>query len=211
VAIGANSAQEAIHQIYEKDANDEPFDYALHFAKGHEPPVKAFWSLTMYDLPGQFLVKNPINRYLINSQMLPDLKRDADGGLTLYIQNESPGKALESNWLPAPSIRSCWTYGSTGRSPKLSEGAAGRARGIGRQWISVFRCYEKQERGLKMMKHATLAALAIALPLTMLERERKLRLDPVALEKAKKFAPAQAFPSKRSCAARAIAADSCAK
>ena len=108
VAIGANSAEEAIYQIYEKDASAEALDatkhsYILRFDKTQEPPVKAFWSLTMYDLPSQFLVKNPINRYLINSPMLPDLKRDADGGLTLYIQNESPGQQLESNWLPAPS------------------------------------------------------------------------------------------------------------
>ena len=108
VAVGANSAEEAIYQIYEKDANGQPLDagtnsYSLHFAKGEQPPVHAFWSLTMYDLPGQFLVRNPINRYLINSPMLPDLKHDDDGGLTLYIQHSSPGQALESNWLPAPA------------------------------------------------------------------------------------------------------------
>jgi hypothetical protein len=34
--------------------------------------------------------------------MLPRLKRDADGGLTLYVQHDSPGAELESNWLPAP-------------------------------------------------------------------------------------------------------------
>lgn len=56
----------------------------------------------MYRLPQQLLVANPLNRYLINSTMLPRLARDADGGLTLYLQSESPGKALESNWLPAP-------------------------------------------------------------------------------------------------------------
>ena len=56
----------------------------------------------MYELPASLLVANPINRYLINSPMLPQLKRDADGGLTLFIQNESPGKDKEDNWLPAP-------------------------------------------------------------------------------------------------------------
>ena len=56
----------------------------------------------MYELPGSLLTENPIDRYLINSPMLPNMKMDADGGLTLYIQHESPGKDLESNWLPAP-------------------------------------------------------------------------------------------------------------
>jgi hypothetical protein len=58
--------------------------------------------MTMYDGKSQLLVDNPLNRYLINSPMLPSLKRDADGGLTLYLQHASPGKDEESNWLPAP-------------------------------------------------------------------------------------------------------------
>ena len=56
----------------------------------------------MYGLPESLLVANPINRYLINSPMLPQLTRDADGGVTLSIQNASPGAGKESNWLPAP-------------------------------------------------------------------------------------------------------------
>ena len=56
----------------------------------------------MYDLPAQLLVANPLNRYLINSPMLRNLNLDADGGLTLLIQNESPGRDKEANWLPAP-------------------------------------------------------------------------------------------------------------
>ncbi|SEB19129.1 DUF1254 domain-containing protein [Paraburkholderia sartisoli] len=106
VGIGANSRDEALYPILEKDATGQPLDgskhYTLHFAKGQLPPVNAFWSMTMYNLPEQLLVKNPINRYLINSPMLPDLKTDPDGGYTIYIQNESPGKDKESNWLPAP-------------------------------------------------------------------------------------------------------------
>jgi hypothetical protein len=57
----------------------------------------------MYELPSSLLVANSINRYLINSPMLPDLTLDADGGLTIYVQNESPGPDRESNWLPAPT------------------------------------------------------------------------------------------------------------
>ncbi|UVC07587.1 DUF1254 domain-containing protein [Rhizobium sp. TH2] len=108
VGIGANSKEEALYPIYEKDASGGMLDgskgkYTLRFAKDGFPPVNAFWSLTMYNLPSQLLVDNPANRYLINSPMLPNLKKDADGGLTIYIQNESPGADKEANWLPAPS------------------------------------------------------------------------------------------------------------
>lgn len=107
IGIYGNSKQEAMYPVYYIDADGQKLSganrYTLRFAPGQLPPVKAFWSLTMYELPASLLVDNPINRYLINSPMLPDLKKDADGGLTLYIQNESPGKELESNWLPAPT------------------------------------------------------------------------------------------------------------
>jgi hypothetical protein len=107
VGIGANSREEALYPIYENDAEGNPLDgsqhaYTLRFAKGNLPPVNAFWSLTMYNLPSQLLVANPLDRYLINSPMLPNLATDADGGLTLYIQADSPGKDREANWLPAP-------------------------------------------------------------------------------------------------------------
>jgi hypothetical protein len=107
VGIGANSRDEALYPILDHDAKGEALDgskhkYMLRFAKGQQPPVNAFWSITMYDLPQQLLVKNPINRYLINSPMLPHMKTDPDGGLTIYIQADSPGKDKESNWLPAP-------------------------------------------------------------------------------------------------------------
>lgn len=107
VGIGANSRDEALYPILDHDAQGQPLDgskhkYTLRFAKGEQPPVNAFWSITMYDLPKQLLVKNPINRYLINSPMLPNMKTDPDGGITIYIQADSPGKDKESNWLPAP-------------------------------------------------------------------------------------------------------------
>jgi hypothetical protein len=108
VGIGANSKEEALYPIYEKDAAGNALDgtkgrYTLHFKGGDFPPVDAFWSLTMYDLPAQLLVENPIDRYLINSPMLPNLKTDKDGGLTIYIQHDNPGKDKEANWLPAPA------------------------------------------------------------------------------------------------------------
>jgi len=93
-----------------QDGNDEyramtrqMRDYTLTFAPGQLPPVDAFWSVTMYDGKTRFLVDNPLNRYLINSTMLPMLKKNADGGITLYLQHASPGAGLESNWLPAPN------------------------------------------------------------------------------------------------------------
>ena len=64
--------------------------------------MKGFWSLTVYELSQSLLVANPINRYLINSPMLPSLVPDKDGGYTFYVQNESPGQDKEANWLPAP-------------------------------------------------------------------------------------------------------------
>jgi hypothetical protein len=85
----------------------EPLDgskhnYTLTFAARRFPPVNAFWSVTLYDSKTQLLIKNPIDRYLINSPMLPGLKKNADGSVTIYIQKDSPGVAKESNWLPAP-------------------------------------------------------------------------------------------------------------
>jgi hypothetical protein len=106
LGIYGNSKQEALYPAYYVDAAKQKLDgtnrYALRFAPGQLPPVNAFWSLTMYDEPQSLLVANPLNRYLINSPMLPQLKRDADGGLTLIVQNESPAKDKEANWLPAP-------------------------------------------------------------------------------------------------------------
>jgi hypothetical protein len=108
LGIYGNSAFEAMYPAYKVDAGGHPLDgsknrYTLHFNADEFPPVHAFWSVTMYKLPESLLLANPINRYLINSPMLPALKRDADGGVTLYIQHESPGADKESNWLPAPA------------------------------------------------------------------------------------------------------------
>ncbi len=107
LGIYGNTKAEAMYPIYSTDASGQPLNganrYALRFAPGQLPPVNAFWSLTMYQMPASLLVANPLNRYLINSPMLPQLQQDADGGLTLYFQNASPGPEKESNWLPAPA------------------------------------------------------------------------------------------------------------
>ena len=105
--IYGNNAEEATYPLTRNDATGQPLDgskhtYALTFPAGQQPPVNAFWSVTMYDGKTQLLIENPLNRYLINSPMLPGMKKNADGSLTLYIQNKSPGADKESNWLPAP-------------------------------------------------------------------------------------------------------------
>lgn len=110
LGIYGNSKQEAMYPMYSVDSAGQALDaatnrYTIRFAPGQLPPVNAFWSLTMYELPSSLLSANPLNRYLINSPMLEKglLQYDADGGLTLLIQHDSPGKDKEANWLPAPN------------------------------------------------------------------------------------------------------------
>ena len=106
LGIWGNSEEEAIYPTYYVDAAGQKLDgahsYTLRFAPRQLPPVNSFWSLTMYELPASLLTANPIDRYILNSPMLADFVRDADGGITLYIQHQSPGKDKEPNWLPAP-------------------------------------------------------------------------------------------------------------
>jgi hypothetical protein len=104
--IYGNTKQEAMYPAFDVDSSGAPLtganNYTYRFPPGQLPPVNAFWSLTMYELPRSLLVANPMNRYLINSPMLDSLVRDPDGGYTFYVQNGSPGIDKESNWLPAP-------------------------------------------------------------------------------------------------------------
>jgi len=106
--IYGNDAVEAMYPLAIALPDGEPLDgskhnYTLTFPDGQFPPVNAFWSVTMYDGKTQLLIKNLINRYIINSPMLPNMKKNADGSLTLYIQKDSPGADKKSNWLPAPN------------------------------------------------------------------------------------------------------------
>jgi hypothetical protein len=106
LGIYGNSKDEAIYPAYFVGGDGRPLTganaYALHFAAGQLPPVTAFWSFTVYELPKSLLYANTLNRYLINSAMLPQLKKDADGGVTIYVSHDSPGAGKEPNWLPAP-------------------------------------------------------------------------------------------------------------
>jgi hypothetical protein len=107
LGLYGNSGTEAIYPAYLMEAPDVPFNgatnsYTLTFPKDQLPPVNSFWSLSMYDGKTQLFVDNPINKYLVNSKSLDDFVFGEDGSLTLYVQKDTPGKDLETNWLPAP-------------------------------------------------------------------------------------------------------------
>ncbi len=103
--LGANLPQDAIYPVTMTDGSREALDgsqsYVLHFPKDQQPPVKGFWSVTMYD-QHFFFVSNPIHRYQISPTQSP-VTYNPDGSLDLYIQRNSPGLAREKNWLPSPS------------------------------------------------------------------------------------------------------------
>jgi hypothetical protein len=100
-----NNPEEAYNFMGVKDADGDPLDaskhnYLLHFET--PPPVKAFWSISMYKLPETLFIENPLNRYTIGDRT-PGLRYNDDGSLDIYFQYESPGADKESNWLPAPN------------------------------------------------------------------------------------------------------------
>jgi hypothetical protein len=128
LGIYGNSKEEAMYPTYFTDAAGQKLDganysYQLCFAPRRLPPVNAFWSLTLYELPASLLYANPLNRYLINSSMLPGLKRDGDGALTLYVQHDSPGADKESNWLPAPGGPFCLVLRLYWPKPEATKGS----------------------------------------------------------------------------------------
>ena len=107
IGLGANRPQDAIYPTSQKDAEGKEYDaaskkYVMHFDKGQMPPVDGFWSLTMYD-KDYFFVPNPLNRYTLSQRN--KLVTNPDGSVDLYLQAESPGKAKEANWLPAPKAQ----------------------------------------------------------------------------------------------------------
>jgi len=107
IGLGANLPQDAIYPVTQVDATGQPLDgsrnHVMHFARGQQPPVKAFWSLTMYS-PELYFVANPLNRYQISPNQSP-VTTNPDGSLDIYIQHDNPGVEKEKNWLPAPTGR----------------------------------------------------------------------------------------------------------
>ena len=106
--IGALASEEAFYPMAHRDSNGRPLSgahrYRIRFPAGEEPPVDAFWSLTVYDSRDFMLVPNPIDRYRIGDRSR-GLARDEDGALTLWIQHVPPEPARAPNWLPAPAGR----------------------------------------------------------------------------------------------------------
>ena len=106
IGLGANRPQDAVYPTSEVDAAGKPYSgankYVMHFDKGQMPPAEGFWSLTMYNAE-YFFVANPLNRYTLSSRN--KFRKNADGSVDLYLQNENPGKDKEPNWLPAPEAK----------------------------------------------------------------------------------------------------------
>jgi hypothetical protein len=102
IAFGANLPADAVYPTAYVDADGKALNganrYVIHFDPGQTPPVNAFWPITMYD-PDSFFVANPIGRYAVSSWM--PLRHNADGSIDIYLQHDSPGSDLRSNWLPS--------------------------------------------------------------------------------------------------------------
>jgi hypothetical protein len=118
--IYGNDPIEAVYPFTKVLANGEPLDgskhnYTITFEKDLYPPVSAFWSVTMYDGKTQLLVENPINRYLINSPMLPQMKKNPDGSLTIYVQKDAPAPTRRPTGCLHRTARSTWSCVSTGQ------------------------------------------------------------------------------------------------
>jgi hypothetical protein len=100
---GWNLLEDAVYPLAKVDNEGKTLsgahEYVIHLAKGEQPPVKGFWSLTMYDTEG-FFVPNPLDR--VNLSQRSPFNFNDDGSLDLYIQKDSPGKDKEANWLPSP-------------------------------------------------------------------------------------------------------------
>jgi len=125
---GWNRPQDAMYPLSQKDANGDDYNgaeqkYVIHFDKGQFPPVKAFWSLTLYD-PEFFFVPNSINLYELSQRN--KFITNKDGSVDMYLQAESPGKSKEDNWLPAPKgkfVLVMRLYWPTSTPPSILDGS----------------------------------------------------------------------------------------
>jgi hypothetical protein len=128
IGPGLNFPQDALYPFSEKDVDGDEYDgskhrYVMHFEKGQLPPVKGFWSLTMYD-PDFFFVPNSINRYSLSQR--DTFVENPDGSTDLYVQADSPGADKEVNWLPAPKgkfVPMLRLYWPRDTSPSILDGS----------------------------------------------------------------------------------------
>jgi hypothetical protein len=124
---GWNRSEDAVLPVARVDGEGKPLSgankHVIHFAKGEQPPVKGFWSVTMYD-PEGFFVPNPLDR--VDLSQRSKFNFNDDGSLDLYIQKDSPGKDKEANWLPSPEgdfgliLRLYWP---NEKSPSILDGS----------------------------------------------------------------------------------------
>jgi hypothetical protein len=125
----ANRQKDAVYPYTEVDADGKKLTgankYTITFPKGQTPPVNGFWSITMYEIDqGWWFVPNVLSKFTVSPRN--NLKYNDDGSLTLYFQNESPGKAKEANWLPAPEgpfIPMLRMYGPKEKDPSILDGS----------------------------------------------------------------------------------------
>jgi hypothetical protein len=127
ISLGADFPEDAVHPVSTAQADAQPYDgarkYVLHFDKGQMPPVRGFWSLTMYDAE-YFFAANPLDRYSVGSRS--QLTPNPDGSVDLFIQKDSPGKDKDPNWLPAPAgkfILMLRLYWPSDTSPSILDGS----------------------------------------------------------------------------------------
>lgn len=124
IGLWANTADEAFYPFADLDARGRRLDgrhrYVLHFSKAQIPPARAFWSLTLYD-KDLFLYANELDRYALGDRS-EGLKRDRDGGLTIYIQHRRPAAGRVANWLPAPATRFAVTLRLYDPRPRALDG-----------------------------------------------------------------------------------------
>jgi hypothetical protein len=125
----ANLGKDAVYPYAEADSKGQKLagshKYTLTFKKGRPPPVNGFWSITMYEIDkGWWFVPNALNKFTVSPRN--NLQYNADGSLTLYFQNQSPGKDKEANWLPAPKgdfLPMLRMYGPKEKGPSVLNGS----------------------------------------------------------------------------------------
>lgn len=67
-------------------------------------PVKQFWALTVYNRATMAFIYSDSNRTTLSSYDIDKMKKNADGGLTIYVGPKAP-KGLDSNWIPTAGKR----------------------------------------------------------------------------------------------------------